>query len=107
VSKIKSSITTYENDLVTLRARAKTAQATKKINRQISKVDTSGTVAMLEKMKAKVEEDESLAAAYGELVADETRVEDEIDAALSSGTTSPSSQSLEELKKKMGISGDA
>lgn len=107
VNKIKSSITTYENDLVTLRARAKTAQATKKINRQISKVDTSGTVAMLEKMKARVEEDESLAAAYGELAADETRTEDEIDAALSSGTSAPGAQSLEELKKKMGISQNA
>jgi phage shock protein A len=61
VNKIKSTISTYENDLVTLTARSKTAAATKKINQQMAKVDSSSTIAMLEKMKAKVEEDESLA----------------------------------------------
>ena len=104
VNKIKSSITTYENDLVTLRARAKTAAATKKINQTIAKVDSSGTIAMLEKMKSKVEEDESLAAAYGEMAAVDKSVDDEINAALSSGSTSTSTQALDDLKKKMGIS---
>ena len=103
VNKIKSTITTYENDLVTLKARAKTASATKKINAQLSRIDSSGTIAMLEKMKAKVEEDESLAAAYGEMAAVETSVDDEINLALASGQNTPASQSLLELKKKMGI----
>lgn len=104
VNKIKSSITTYENDLVTLRARAKTAAATKKINQQLSKVDSSGTIAMLEKMKAKVEEDESLALAYGEMASADKSVDSEIEAALSSGSSAPASASLAELKAKMGIS---
>jgi phage shock protein A len=103
VNKIKSTITSYENDLVTLKARAKTATATKKINQQLSKIDSSGTIAMLEKMKNKVEEDESLAEAYGEMASVETNVDDEINAALSKGQASPGSQSLDELKKKMGI----
>jgi phage shock protein A len=103
VNKIKSTITTYENDLVTLKARAKTASATKKINAQLSRIDSSGTIAMLEKMKTKVEEDESLAAAYGEMAAVETSVDDEINLALASGQNTPASQSLLELKKKMGI----
>ncbi|MEC4678164.1 MAG: PspA/IM30 family protein, partial [Nitrospirota bacterium] len=67
VEKLKSTVSTHENDLITLRARAKTAAATKKINAQMAKVDSSGTIAMLEKMKAKVEEDEALAESYGEL----------------------------------------
>ena len=83
--------------------RAKTAAASKKINQQISRVDSSGTIAMLEKMKAKVEEDESLATAYGEMAAADKSVDDEINAALSSGSTSAPSTSLIELKKKMGI----
>lgn len=103
VSKIKSTITTYENDLRTLKARSKTAAATKKINSQLARVDTSGTIAMLEKMKEKVEADESLAAAYGEMASVETSVDDEINTALAKGQTSTASASLEELKKKMGI----
>jgi phage shock protein A len=104
VDKIKSTITTYENDLVTLNARAKTAVATKKINQQITKLDSSSTISMLEKMKAKVEEEESLAVAYGELADTDKSVDDEINAALTSGATSSASDSLLELKKKMGIS---
>lgn len=104
VDKIKSTITTYENDLVTLNARAKTAAATRKINQQMTKLDSSSTISMLEKMKAKVEEEESLAVAYGELADIDKSVDDEISAALTSGATSSASDSLLELKKKMGIS---
>ena len=103
VNKIKSSVNTYENDLVTLKARARTAAATKKINQQIARVDSSGTIAMLEKMKSKVEEDEALALAYGEMADLDKSVDDEIDAALKSGNTVTASVHLLELKKKMGI----
>ncbi len=104
VNKIKSSITTYENDLVTLKARAKTASATKKINKQLTSMDSSSTIAMLEKMKSRVEEDESLAIAYGDMASADKSVDDEINAALASGSTAAPSQSLLELKQKMGIS---
>ncbi len=106
VNKIKSTISTYENDLVTLTARSKTAAATKKINQQIAKVDSSSTIAMLEKMKAKVEEDESLAMAYGEMASADQSVDDEINAVLKGGNAKalPPPQALLELKKKMGIS---
>ena len=103
VNKIKSSVNTYENDLVTLKARARTAAATKKINQQIARVDSSGTIAMLEKMKGKVEEDEALALAYGEMADLDKSVDDEINAALKSGNTVSASVHLLELKKKMGI----
>lgn len=103
VNKIKSSVNTYENDLVTLKARARTAAATKKINQQIARVDSSGTIAMLEKMKSKVEEDEALALAYGEMADPDKSVDDEIDAALKSGNTVTASVHLLELKQKMGI----
>jgi phage shock protein A len=103
VSKIKSTITTYENDLTTLKARAKTATATKKINQQIAKIDSSGTIAMLEKMKTKVEDDESLALAYGEMADADKSVDDEINAVLAGSSSAASSDALLELKKKMGI----
>ncbi len=105
VDKLRSTIQRYENDLITLRARSKTASATKKLNAQIAMVDTGGTIAMLEKMRAKVEEDESLAQAYGEIADAETSVDDEIAKALGSGSNLPEvSDSLAALKAKMKIS---
>lgn len=103
VNKIKSTVTTYENDLVTLKARARTAASTRKINEQLAKVDSSGTIAMLEKMKAKVDEDESLALAYGDIVNADKSIDDEISAALEGGQQATASDHLLELKKKMGI----
>jgi len=102
VNKIKASVSTYENDLTTLKARSKTAASTKKINKQMAKIDSSGTISMLEKMKAKVEEDESLAIAYGDMANADKSVDDEINAVLS-GSSPTASQNLLELKKKMGI----
>ena len=67
VDKLRTTVQRYENDLITLRARAKTAAATRKLNAQIARVDSDGTIVMLEKMRNKVEEDESLAQAYGEI----------------------------------------
>ena len=103
VQQLKSTIQTYENELITLRARAKTASSTKKINQQLAKVDSSSTVAMLERMKNKVEEDEALAQAYGEVANIETSVDSEIDRALAGAETSSAQDRLAELKAKMGI----
>lgn len=103
VNKIKSTISTHENELTTLKARAKTASSTKKINKQLSKMDSSGTIAMLEKMKAKVEEDESLALAYADIATPDKTVDDEITSALESGKSVSASANLLELKKKMGL----
>ena len=103
VNKIKSTISTHENELITLKARAKTASSTKKINKQLSKIDSSSTIAMLEKMKAKVEEDESLAIAYADIATPDKTVDDEITSALESGRSSTASANLLELKKKMGL----
>lgn len=104
VNKLKSTITSYENDLITLKARARTAASTKKINAQLARIDSSSTIAMLEKMKAKVEEDESLADAYGEIAGVDTSVDVQIDNALEAPPIGGPSQSLLELKQKMGIS---
>jgi phage shock protein A len=104
VEKLKSTIAGYDNDLITLRARARTASATKKINKQLAKVDSGGTIAMLERMKERVEEDESLSQAYGELADSSKTVDDEIDAALS-GSARPADDRLAALKEKMGVKG--
>jgi len=104
VNKLKSTITTYENDLITLKARSRTASSTKKINAQLANIDSSSTIGMLEKMKARVEEDESLAQAYGEVASADTSVDTEINAALTGTGTNNESDRLLELKKRMGLS---
>ena len=105
VDKLKTSVASYENDLITLKARAKTATATRKINQQISKLDSSGTLSMLDRMRQRVEEEESLASAYGELAAPDESVDDEINLALSGPDTKmiEAEDSLAALKAQMGL----
>lgn len=103
VEKLRQTITRYENELVTLRARARTAESTRKINQQLANVDSSSTIAMLEKMKNKVQEEESLAEAYGDIADAGKSIDVEIDNVLSQPDSGKTSKSLDELKKKMGI----
>jgi len=102
VENLRKTISSYENELITLRARAKTAVSMRKINQQLSSIDSTSTIAMLEKMKQKVTEEESLATAYGDVAAGNVSIEVRVNEALSAKTMS-SSRSLEELKRKMGL----
>ena len=101
VNELKSKITSYENDLVTLKARTKTANATRKINQHLANVDSKGTVALLERMKEKVEEQEALAEAYGDMGDSQTSVDDEINKALADGKGTAVDDSLAQLKARM------
>jgi phage shock protein A len=103
VGQLKTTIVAYENELITLRARAKTAASTKKINQHLAQLDSSSTIAMLERMKQKVEEDEALAQAYGEVANVDSSVDAEIDRALAGSQTENAQAKLAELKAKMGI----
>ena len=102
VSKLRATLTTYDNELLTLKARAKTAASTKKINAQLSTMDASGTVGMLERMKERVEEEESLASAYGDMVDQTDTLDNEIDLALTDKEAKGSAM-LDALKKRMDI----
>nr|WP_321407599.1 PspA/IM30 family protein [uncultured Carboxylicivirga sp.] len=100
VKKLKSTISSYENELRTLKARARVSSATQKINKQLSGIDSSGTVSMLEKMKEKVAQEEALSEAYGEISLENKSIDDEIDEVLSEKNVK-ASNSLEELKAKL------
>lgn len=100
VKKLRSTITGYENELRTLKARARVSNATKKINKQLSGIDSSGTVSMLEKMKEKVAQQEAVSEAYGEMSIENQSIDSEIDNVLSD-TKVKASNSLEELKAKL------
>lgn len=103
VKKLKSQIHTWENELRTLKARSKVSAAQAKLNKQLAQVDSSGTITMLERMRDKVTEQESLAEAYGDIALTEKSVDEEIDKALEGGTSPASHDSLAALKLKMGL----
>lgn len=105
IKNLKSNVKKYENELRTLKARAKVAKATKNINKQLADVDSSSTVSMLERMKDKVAEEESLAESYAEIAGESTSIDDEIESALESGSAElKASDSLAALKAKLGQS---
>ena len=105
VGEIKSNISKWENELKTLKARIKVSKATKNLNKQMAEIDSSSTVSLLERMKEKVEQDEALAKAYGDIANDSKSIDDELNAAID--TTEVSAESdLEKLKKQLGMSDD-
>ncbi len=101
VKKLRSKISHYENELKTLKARAKVSQATTKLNKQMAQIDSTGTIAMLEKMKTKVTENEALAEAYADVAKENRTVDEEIDEVLADESTSGASDALAALKAKM------
>ena len=100
---MRSNISHYENELKTLKARAKVSETTKKLNKQMSQIDSSGTISMLERMKEKVEQDEALAEAYGDIATESKSVDDEIDKVLEDEPATAASDSLAALKAKMKL----
>ncbi len=100
VAKQRATLSTYENELATLKARAKTAASTRRINAQLASIDSSGTIALLERMKERVEEQESLASAYGEIAAQTDTMDREIDLALGDKQAKGSAM-LDALKQRM------
>ena len=106
IKMLKSKISTYENELRTLKARVRVSTATKNINKQMANIDSSGTVNMLERMKDKVAQEEALAESYGEIADEGKSVDDEIDKALGGTEKFEAQDELAALKKKMGVGED-
>ncbi|MCC8145766.1 MAG: PspA/IM30 family protein [Bacteroidales bacterium] len=96
------NITKWENELKTLKSRIKVSRATKEVNKQMAQIDSNSTISMLERMKEKVEEEEALAQAYGEIANKRTSVDKEIDKAIGY-EGSKVNQDLDEIKRKLGI----
>lgn len=101
VSKLKQQISKYESELTTLRARSKAATATRKVNEQLAQSDSDGTIAMIERMKDKVEQEEDLAAAYGDMAEEGKSLDAELDDALGSASSSDTDDELAALKAEL------
>ena len=99
---MKSNISKWENELKTLKARVKVSDATKNVNKQMAELDSADTVSMLERMKEKVEQEEALAEAYGDIANSTTDVDKEIDAAADTSSAKVDDD-LAKLKEKLGM----
>ncbi|WP_160139046.1 PspA/IM30 family protein [Chryseobacterium sp. c4a] len=80
INHLKSSISKWENELKTLKARVQVSEATKDINQKMTQMDTGSTVSMLEKLKERVVQQETLAEAYSDLSKSGKTIDEEIDA---------------------------
>ena len=103
IKTLRSKISSWENELKTLKARVKVASATKNLNKQMASIDSSDTISMLERMKDKVEQEEALSEAYGSIANESKSLDDEIDKAIG-GAEVTASDSLAALKAKMAAS---
>ena len=104
VATLKSTISQWENELKTLKARVTVSTATITINKQLAQLDSSGTVALLERMKEKIAVQEALAESYGEIAQAGKSIDAEIDKALGATSAGQASEDLKALKAKLGYS---
>ncbi|MFY0686797.1 MAG: PspA/IM30 family protein [Cyclobacteriaceae bacterium] len=102
VKQLRANISGYENELRTLKARVKVSEATAKVNKQMAQIDSTSTVSMLERMKDKVEQQEALAEAYGDVAGESRSLDDEIDNVLD-GENLKASDDLAAMKAKLGM----
>ncbi len=100
IDRLRANISKWENEAKTLKARAKVSKAAKTVNRQLADIDADSTVAMLERMKDKVEQDEALAESYADIAFENQSVDEEIDSVLEK-TGGSESDALAALKAKL------
>lgn len=100
IDRLKKYINQWENEAKTLKARAKVSKATKTVNKQLANIDADSTVAMLERMKEKVEQDEALAESYADIAFENQSIDEEIDSVLEE-TSGTGSEALAALKAKL------
>ncbi|WP_299187294.1 PspA/IM30 family protein [uncultured Aquimarina sp.] len=102
VDEIKQNISKWENELKTLKARVKVSAATKNVNKQMAEIDSSSTVSMLERMKDKVNQEEALAEAYGDIANASKSIDEELDKAVDITKTN-AEDDLAKLKEQLGL----
>ena len=100
---LQENMEKWEKELRTLKARVKVSKATEQVNKQLAQLDNHGTIAMLERMKSKVEDQEALAKAYGEIARDKHSLKTELDSLLKDDSLSIE-RDLQAIKEKLGIS---
>ncbi|BAV04971.1 phage shock protein A (PspA) family protein [Filimonas lacunae] len=99
---LKENLEKWEKELRTLKMRVKVSTATQQVNKQLAQLDTNGTIAMLERMRAKVEDQEALSMAYGEIAHSKNSLQSELNNILKDDSFSIE-KDLKAIKEKLGI----
>lgn len=102
IEVLQFNISKWENELKTLKSRVKVSKTTKEVNKQMAQIDSNSTISMLERMRDKVEDEEALAQAYGDIAKKPKSLDDEINKALGTDNQKVNDE-LEEIKKNLGI----
>ncbi|SIS91303.1 phage shock protein A (PspA) family protein [Chryseobacterium ureilyticum] len=100
INHLKSSISKWENELNTLKARVQVSEATKDINQKMTQMDTGSAVSMLEKLKDRVVQQETLAEAYSDISKSGKTIDEEIDAIVNSNDRE-AEEALNRLKETL------
>ncbi len=102
IEVIKENLAKWEKELKTLKARVKVSKATQQVNKQMAHLDANDTISMLERMKEKVEDQEALAKAYGEIAGEKSTIKEDLEKVLNdkSGTIE---SDLEAIRKQLGM----
>ncbi|BDS14137.1 PspA/IM30 family protein [Aureispira anguillae] len=100
IKRLKREISKWKSELKSLESRQKAAAAGMKISKVMAGVDSGKTLEMLNKMKERVENDEALAEAYGEMATTTKSIDEEINAALEGHE---GMDALLALKEEMGL----
>lgn len=99
INTLKSTISKWEGELKTLRARVQVSKATQDINKKMTQIDSDSTISMLEKMKDKVLQQEALADAYSHIADASKSIDQEINAAVDTSDAHAESE-LQKLKEQ-------
>lgn len=103
IKTLRATLSKWENELRTLKSRVTVSNATKTINKQLAQIDSSGTVALLERMKEKVAVEEALAESYGEIANESRTIDQEIEKALERSNAKTAADNVAALKSKLGL----
>lgn len=102
VQILEENLNKWERELKTIKARVKVSDATKLVNKQLAQIDSNNTLGMLERMKGKVEDQEALAMAYGEIAKSKVDAKNAIDNYLNNNSITIDFE-IEEIKKNLGL----
>ena len=100
IKRLKREVSKWKSELKSLESRQKAAVAGLKINKVMAGMDSGKTLEMLNKLKERVENDEALSEAYGEMAVATKSIDEEINAALEGHQ---GMDALQALKEEMGI----
>ena len=96
IQKLENEVKSWEEDIKIIKARKKVSDATLKLNKQFSDIDSDNTMSRLERIRDQIEEQEILTESYESIANSNLTVDEEIDRALAESTEPAAPSDLEQ-----------